>query len=100
MVGEILRFNRLAPRALALGTLQGCPLGQWLDDLDHARRVIGIDHVGIGTDMTGLSTFTALPTYRGFPALPAALLARGYAEADVRRVLGGNLLRVLEAVSA
>ena len=32
MVGEILRFNRLAPRALALGTLQGCPLGQWLDD--------------------------------------------------------------------
>lgn len=32
MVGEILRFNRLAPRALAVGTLQGCPLGQWLDD--------------------------------------------------------------------
>lgn len=32
MVGEILRFNRLAPRALALGTLHGCPLGRWLDD--------------------------------------------------------------------
>lgn len=32
MVGEILRFNRLAPKALALGALQACPLGQWLDD--------------------------------------------------------------------
>jgi membrane dipeptidase len=90
--GGLVGIWPLAPRPAGLG--------QWLDDLDHARRVIGIDHVGIGTDMAGLSTFTALPTYRGFPALPAALLARGYAEADVRRVLGGNLLRVLEAVSA
>lgn len=90
--GGVVGIWPLAPRPAGLG--------QWLDDLDHARGVIGIDHVGIGTDMAGLGTFTALPTYRGFPALPAALLARGYAEADVRRVLGGNLLRVFETVSA
>jgi membrane dipeptidase len=75
-------------------------LGQWLDDIDHVRRVAGLDHVGIGTDMAGLSTFTVLPTYRGFPELPAALLARGYPEADVRKILGGNLARVFEATAA
>jgi len=75
-------------------------LGQWLDDLDHVRRVAGIDHAGVGTDMAGLSTFTALPSYRGFPELPAALLARGHAEADLRKLLGGNLRRVFEATAA
>jgi membrane dipeptidase len=75
-------------------------IGQWLDDLDHARRVAGVEHVGIGTDMTGLAGFTALPDYRALPALPAALLARGWTAAHVGQVLGGNLLRVFEAVSA
>jgi membrane dipeptidase len=75
-------------------------LGQWLDDIDHVRRVAGIDSVGLGTDMAGLSTFTVLPTYRGFPELPAALLARGYAAADVGKILGGNLRRLFEATAA
>jgi membrane dipeptidase len=74
-------------------------LGQWLSEIDHVRRVAGIDHVGIGTDMAGLSTFTVLPAYRGFPALPAALLTRGYAESDVRKILGGNLRRLFEATA-
>jgi membrane dipeptidase len=90
--GGVVGIWPLAPRPAGLG--------QWLDDLDHVRRVVGIDHVGIGTDMAGLGPFTVLPTYSGFPALPAALLARGYTETDVRRVLGGNLVRVFEAVSA
>jgi microsomal dipeptidase-like Zn-dependent dipeptidase len=46
--------------------------------------------------MTGMSTFTSVPTYREFAAVPAALLARGYAEGDLRRLLGGNLMRVFE----
>ena len=69
----------------------------FLQSLDYVRALVGIEHVGIGTDMTGLSTFTSVPTYREFAAVPAALLARGYAEADLRRLLGGNLMRVFEA---
>jgi microsomal dipeptidase-like Zn-dependent dipeptidase len=38
-----------------------------------------------------------VPTYREFAAVPAALLARGYTDGDLRRVLGGNLMRVFEA---
>jgi membrane dipeptidase len=68
----------------------------FMQSLDYVRALVGIEHVGIGTDMTGMSTFTSVPTYREFAAVPAALLARGYTEGDLRGLLGGNLMRVLE----
>jgi membrane dipeptidase len=76
---------------------QAGSLDQFLADVAYVRGLVGIDHVGIGTDMAGLSTFTAIPTYLDFGPVPAALLARGFSEADLRQVLGGNLMRVLEA---
>ena len=75
-------------------------LSQMLADIDHVRRIAGIDHVGIGTDMDGMSVYTVMPTYKEFAPLPAALLARGFSESDTRKVLGGNLMRVFEAATA
>ena len=66
-------------------------------ELLYVREVVGADHVGIGTDMAGLSTFTSMPTYREFAPLPAALLAAGLADADLRKMLGANVARVFEA---
>jgi membrane dipeptidase len=76
------------------------PLDQMLADIEYVRRLVGIDHVGIGTDMDGLSRFTVIPTYRQFAPLPAALLARGYGETDLVKLLGGNFMRVFEAATA
>ena len=76
---------------------RGETIDVFLQSIDYVRALIGIDHVGIGTDMTGMSVFTSVPTYRDFAAVPAALLARGYAEDDLRRLLGGNVMRVFEA---
>jgi membrane dipeptidase len=81
-------------------TRPGGGIEQLLGDVDYVRRLVGIDHVGVGTDMAGLATSTSIPTYREFAPVSAALLARGFSEAEVRKVLGGNLLRVFEAVSA
>jgi membrane dipeptidase len=67
--------------------------------VDYVRKVVGIDHVGIGTDMMGMAGFTSVPTYREFAAVPAAFLARGYSTDDLRRLLGGNLLRVFGEVA-
>jgi membrane dipeptidase len=75
-------------------------LDQMLADIEHVRRLVGLDHVGIGTDMAGLSRFTVIPTYRDFAPLPAALLARGYGESELTRLLGGNVMRVFEAATA
>lgn len=64
--------------------------------IEHAVRVAGIDHVGIGSDYDGIVTAPAgLEDVSKMPALTAALLKRGYSERDVKKILGGNFLRVM-----
>lgn len=76
-------------------------LGQVADHIDHVRRVAGIDYVGIGSDFDGITrTPRGLPDVGAFPALTVELLRRGYADEDVRKVLGLNVLRVMRNVEA
>jgi membrane dipeptidase len=67
-----------------------------LDQIDHAVKLAGPDHVGIGSDFDGVSGNLpqGLRTVADFPNLVAGLQARDYSEADIRKILGGNLLRV------
>ncbi len=67
--------------------------------IDHAVNVGGIDAVGIGTDFDGVAcTPPELDGYDKFPALTRALLEKGYTPDQVRKIYGGNLLRVMRAV--
>jgi hypothetical protein len=67
--------------------------------IDHAVKVGGIDHVGIGTDFDGVGCVPAeLSSYDKFPVLTRALLEKGYSAADIKKIYGGNLLRVMRAV--
>ncbi len=67
--------------------------------IDHAVKVGGIDHVGIGTDFDGVAcTPPDLDSYNKFPALTRALLEKGYSATDIKKIYGGNLLRVMRAV--
>ncbi|EHP37938.1 peptidase M19 renal dipeptidase [Cupriavidus basilensis OR16] len=59
--------------------------------------VVGVDHVGLGTDMLGFITPPVLRAYDQLPALAAALLAAGFTHEEVGKVLGGNYRRVFEA---
>jgi membrane dipeptidase len=71
-------------------------LSQVADHVDHIRRVAGIDHIGIGSDFDGVPTLPeGLEDVSKYPALLAELLRRGYSEADVEKVAGRNILRVL-----
>jgi membrane dipeptidase len=66
------------------------------DHIDHVRRVAGIDHVGLGSDYDGVTSLPAgMEDVSRFPNLTAELLRRGYSEDDVRKVLGGNIIRVM-----
>ena len=67
--------------------------------IDHAVKIAGVDHVGIGSDFDGITTVpNGLENASKLPALIAALLKRGYSESDVRKIFGGNLLRVFRQV--
>ena len=67
--------------------------------IDHAVQIGGIDHVGIGTDFDGVSCVPPeLDGYNKFPALTRALLEKGYSAEDIKKIYGGNLLRVMRAV--
>ncbi|MEO8230099.1 MAG: dipeptidase [Chloroflexota bacterium] len=71
-------------------------LSQVADHVDHLRDVAGIDHVGIGSDFDGGDPLPdGLSDVSRFPALLGELLRRGYADDDVRKVAGGNVLRAL-----
>ena len=67
------------------------------DHIDHIVEVAGIDHVGIGSDFDGGGRLTDCRDISELPHLTGELLRRGYAEADLERIWGGNLLRVFDA---
>lgn len=75
-------------------------LDQVLDHIDRAVEIAGIDHVGLGTDYDGVGDTLPinLKDVSTFPVLIDGLLARGYDEAAVEKILGGNALRVWEDV--
>lgn len=76
-------------------------LSDVVDHIDHVRKVGGIDAVGIGSDFNGITCAPeGLDDVSKFPNLTRALLERGYTEADIRKIYGGNLLRVMRAVEA
>ena len=69
-----------------------------VDHIDHIVKLVGVDHVGIGSDFDGVQiTISDLATVAELPNLTRELLRRGYSETDVNKILGGNMLRVMEA---
>lgn len=70
-----------------------------VDHIDHIVSVAGINHVGIGSDYDGVSILpTQLEDVSTYPLITQALLDRGYSEAEIKRVLGENVLRVMREV--
>jgi membrane dipeptidase len=75
-------------------------LGDLVAHIDHAVKIAGIDHVGIGTDFDGLSCVPReVSSYDKFPVLTRALLEKGYTAADIKKIYGGNMLSVMRAVA-
>jgi membrane dipeptidase len=72
------------------------PLSSLIDHIDHVAKVAGIDHVGLGSDFDGVmgATPQGMDSAADLPKITQGLLDRGYSSDDIRKVLGGNLLRV------
>ena len=72
-----------------------------LDHLDYIVKLIGVDHVGLGSDFDGIEAPPLeLNGVQDFPLVTKALLERGYSKKDVTKILGGNFIRVFKANAA
>jgi membrane dipeptidase len=81
------------PEALKKVTIE-----DWLDHLDHAVGLVGTDHVGLGSDLDGGCGFPGLDDVTKFPDLTRGMISRGYADHDIKKILGANNLRVFKKV--
>jgi membrane dipeptidase len=95
---QILEGNREARARMADGRLPKVTWEKIIEHIDHAVKVAGVDHVGLGSDFDGATMPFGLDDAAMLPRITQALLDRGYSERDVEKILGGNLLRVMEQV--
>ncbi len=77
------------------------PLALLIDHIDHIVQVASVDHVGLGSDFDGGVSFPQdLQDVSDYPNITVELMRRGYSDEDIRKILGGNALRVLAEVEA
>jgi membrane dipeptidase len=69
-----------------------------VDHIDHAVKLVGADHVGLGSDFDGASMPDGMEDCSKLPKITEALLRKGYSDQDIRNILGENTLRVMEQV--
>lgn len=67
-----------------------------IDHIDHVVKLVGPDHVGLGSDFDGATMPDGMEDCSKLPKITEALMRKGYRDEDIRKILGGNLLRVME----
>jgi membrane dipeptidase len=87
---------KLQQKLTAEGKLPHVSWERIIDHIDHAVKLVGADHVGLGSDFDGADMPEGLEDCSKLPKITEALLRKGYSEGDVRKILGENTLRVLQ----
>ncbi len=105
---EIKSLSVALDRSVAIDSVQKIYRGEWnnigpsidvlVNHIDHIVKLIGVDHVGLGADYDGAESFPkGLESVADYPKVTEALLKRGYSEKDIKKILGGNFIRLLKA---
>ncbi len=91
--GEIAFEHRLTEE----GKLPHVSWERIIEHIDYAVKLVGPDHVGLGSDFDGANMPDGMEDCSHLPQITEALMRKGYSDDDIRKILGGNLLRVMEA---
>jgi membrane dipeptidase len=92
---NLMELQRLSDESIRAGKLPQVSWEKIIDHIDHAVGVAGADHVGVGSDFDGAFMPEGMEDASKFPLITEGLLKRGYDEADIRKILGENTLRVM-----
>jgi membrane dipeptidase len=91
---QVYLFNKYPDEVKALRP----PTSLLLDHLDYIVKMVGVDYIGLGSDFDGVNSLPAgLDGVEDFPKITAELVKRGYSKKDIKKILGGNFLRVFKA---
>jgi membrane dipeptidase len=87
---------KMQQKLTAEGKLPHVSWERIVDHIDHAVKLVGPDHVGLGSDFDGADMPEGMENCSKLPKITEALLRKGYSEGDIRKILGENTLRVME----
>jgi len=90
------KMNEMQKKAVAEGKLPHVSWQRIIDHIDHVVKLVGPDHVGLGSDFDGASMPEGMEDASKLPQITEALMRKGYKDDDIRKILGGNLLRVMQ----
>jgi membrane dipeptidase len=91
--------QRFAGAWLAKNKIPRVRLKSLIDHIDHIVRIAGVEHVGLGSDSNGVNFLPeGIDSAADLPKITEALLDRGYSADDIKRILGGNVLRMFRDV--
>jgi len=91
------KMNEMEKQATAEGKLPHVTWERIIDHIDHVVKLVGADHVGLGSDFDGATMPEGMDDCTHLPKITEALMRRGYSDDDIRKILSGNILRVMEA---
>jgi membrane dipeptidase len=94
----LMEDDRMTRELVAQGKLPRVDWTKIVDHIDHAVKLAGADHVGLGSDFDGANMPFGMEDVTRLPKVTEALLQKQYSESDIRKILGENTLRVMEEV--
>jgi membrane dipeptidase len=97
---QLIEADKITREMVAQGKLPRVDWTEIIKHIDHAVKLVGADHVGLGSDFDGADMPYGMEDVSDIPRITDALLAKGYSPADVRKILGGNTLRLMQDVEA
>jgi membrane dipeptidase len=97
---ELIEADKITRDYVAQGKLPRVEWTKIIDHIDHAVKLVGTDHVGLGSDFDGADMPYGMEDASDLPKITNALLAKGYSPADIQKILGGNTLRLMQDVEA
>jgi membrane dipeptidase len=95
---EILEGERRDREAMVAGTLPRVGWEKIVEHIDHVVKLVGADHVGLGSDFDGASMPDGMEDVSRLPKITEALIKKGYTDDQIKGILGENLLKLMEKV--
>ncbi|HKV60877.1 MAG TPA: dipeptidase [Candidatus Acidoferrum sp.] len=95
---QLIEGDRVVREYVVAGKLPRVDFAKIIEHIDHAVKLVGAEHVGLGSDFDGAMMPFGMEYATKLPKITEALLQKGYSEGDVKKILGENTLRVMTEV--